>query len=319
MDPEISVEARLEAALAKQYGETPADDDLPVSPDAGEEVATEPEPPQGESSEESAAEAQASEQDQPQDDGEEVEYEGATYKVPKELKDALLRQSDYTRKTQDVAKQRKAYEELQQTLVQEQQFHNAAFSVAAEARALEMQLKRFEGVDWAQLARDNPSEALTLDQAYRALERQHAAKTQEAQQAWYQAQTEAAKRREVQAAKAHEELSREIQGWGPELQTRLAESGKTYGFSDQELGSLIDPRMVKVLHDAHQWRALQSAKPAVTKKVQTAKPVTAPSARTAQTSAQNAAYASARAALKKTGTTAAAERALEMRFAKRMK
>ena len=33
----------------------------------------------------------------------EAEYEGKTYKVPKELKDALLRHQDYTQKTQEVA------------------------------------------------------------------------------------------------------------------------------------------------------------------------------------------------------------------------
>src|SRR5947199_238059 len=38
----------------------------------------------------------------------EVEYGGKTYTLPAELKDALLRQADYTRKTQEVAQGRKA-------------------------------------------------------------------------------------------------------------------------------------------------------------------------------------------------------------------
>ena len=40
----------------------------------------------------------------------EVEFEGKTYKVSPEIKDALLRQADYTKKTMEVAEQRKAYE-----------------------------------------------------------------------------------------------------------------------------------------------------------------------------------------------------------------
>jgi hypothetical protein len=40
----------------------------------------------------------------------EVEYEGKTYCLPPELRDALLRQADYTRKTQEVAQARKALE-----------------------------------------------------------------------------------------------------------------------------------------------------------------------------------------------------------------
>lgn len=38
--------------------------------------------------------------EQPDSDVEDVDYEGKKYAVPKEIKDALLRQADYTRKTQ---------------------------------------------------------------------------------------------------------------------------------------------------------------------------------------------------------------------------
>ena len=37
-----------------------------------------------------------------------VEYDGQEYEVPSTIKDALLRQSDYTKKMQDVSVQRKA-------------------------------------------------------------------------------------------------------------------------------------------------------------------------------------------------------------------
>ncbi len=312
MDPEeISIEDRLEAALGKQYGEPAAEkvaeektESLPDdSPEEPEEV-----------------EAEASPEDKPaEDDSEEVEYEGAHYKVPKELKEALLRQSDYTRKTQDVAKQRQAYEALNKALQQEQQFHQAAFSVAVEARALESQIKRYDGLDWGQLADSDPTEFLKLDRAYRALKEQHAAKSSEAQQSWQKAQQEAGNRREAQAAKAHEELSRDIQGWGTELQTKIAETGKSYGFTEPELGSIIDPRMVKVLHDAHKWRALQAGKSELAKKVLAARPVTAPSARTSQSAHDASKYTEVRTALKKHGRTEDAERALEMRFAKKVR
>ena len=44
---------------------------------------------------------------------EEVEHEGKKYQIPKPLKGALLMQADYTRKTQEVAEQRRAVEEQQ--------------------------------------------------------------------------------------------------------------------------------------------------------------------------------------------------------------
>src|SRR4051812_16462419 len=43
----------------------------------------------------------------------EVQYGGKSYLLPPELKDALLRQADYTRKTQEVAQARKALEAAQ--------------------------------------------------------------------------------------------------------------------------------------------------------------------------------------------------------------
>ena len=42
-----------------------------------------------------------------------VEYDGQLYSVPPILKDALMRNSDYTQKTQDVASQRKDLETQQ--------------------------------------------------------------------------------------------------------------------------------------------------------------------------------------------------------------
>jgi hypothetical protein len=52
------------------------------------------------------------------DDSEEVDYEGEKYKLPKKLKDALLRQQDYTQKTQQVAEQRRAIEAQAQQVQQ---------------------------------------------------------------------------------------------------------------------------------------------------------------------------------------------------------
>lgn len=40
------------------------------------------------------------------EDAEDIEYEGQTFRVPKVLKDAFLRNADYTQKTQEVAARR---------------------------------------------------------------------------------------------------------------------------------------------------------------------------------------------------------------------
>jgi hypothetical protein len=56
---------------------------------------------------------------------EEVEYEGELYQVPPKLKEAIIRQSDYTKKTQEVAETRKLIEHQQSQLRVAQQ--QAAF------------------------------------------------------------------------------------------------------------------------------------------------------------------------------------------------
>ena len=47
-------------------------------------------------------------------DDEEIEHDGAKYKVPKPPKEAFLRQADYTTKTQTLAEERRSFEAAQQ-------------------------------------------------------------------------------------------------------------------------------------------------------------------------------------------------------------
>jgi hypothetical protein len=70
-----------------------------------------------------------------------------------------------------------------------------------------------------------------------------------------------------QLAEGAKQLASEIKGWSPELATALKTNGLEYGFTDSELDQVYDPRMVKVLHDAYQWRQLQAKKPEVQKRV----------------------------------------------------
>lgn len=60
------------------------------------------------------------------------------------------------------------------------------------------------------------------------------------------------------------------------LKTKLIKTGaEAYGFTEAELGSIVDARQVQVLHDAAKWRELQASK-AVAKKPQEAPRVVKP-------------------------------------------
>tara|TARA_Y100000004_G_scaffold39382_1_gene42380 strand:- start:18596 stop:19555 length:960 start_codon:yes stop_codon:yes gene_type:complete len=53
----------------------------------------------------------------------------------------------------------------------------------------------------------------------------------------------------------------------------LVSAGKKYGFTSNEVGSIMDHRAILVLHDAAKWQALQNKKGVAEKKVSNARPM----------------------------------------------
>lgn len=251
--------------LAGLIGDEPQQEETPA-----EEVADEGVEAQAEDQPEEAAEAP--------DDLVEAEYEGKRYKVPPELREALLRQADYTRKTQEVAEHRRAVEEKAQLLNAQEQLLGASFEQAVALRELQNRLSQYERIDWQSLADSDPAQATKLNLAYQQLQREAATKAQELQQYQAQAQQLSAQQRQQMLAEAQRELAQRLPNFNADVAQQLKEHGKAYGFSDAELDSVIDPRYVHVLHDAMKWRALQASKPGALKKVAEAPKVVRPQA-----------------------------------------
>jgi hypothetical protein len=253
------------------------------------------------------------------DDAEEVEYEGKAYKLPKELKDALLRQQDYTRKTQEVAEKRRSIEEQAASVEFRQKFQEAHFAKAVEAQSLHSQLQQYSQVNWAELAESNPSQYLQLDRQHRQLQEAFGRINADIQQLGNQFAQKMQQDKQKAQARCIEELRRDFKDFGPELLKNLDETGKSFGFSGEELSEIADPRMIRVLHAAWQFNKLQSGKSLVEKKVSEARPVQAKGARSANTSHANAQIKEVRARLKTSGRPADAEALLAARFAKQMR
>lgn len=225
------------------------------------------------------------------DDLVEAEYEGKAYKVPKELKDALLRQADYTKKTQEVAETRKHIEEKAQFLEQQEQLLQTNFQKAVELREVQTRLAQYEQIDWQALVDQDPVQATKLNLAYQQLQREAAQKQQEFQQVAQHRQQLSAQQRQQMLAEAQKDLAARIPNFGAETAAKIKDAGKAYGISDAELEQVIDPRYVHILHDAAQWRALQAQKPKAMQKVAEAPKVVKPQAqqpkpRTNQAAAQ---------------------------------
>lgn len=174
---------------------------------------------------------------------------------------------DYTQKTQELANQRKQIETQAQLLQQQYQLQQQSIEQTAQLYAMDSQLKNYQQVNWDQWMDQDPVEASKGWQKFQMLRQNRDDVANQLQQSHVQYQQQSQGRLQQQLAEGAAQLQREIKNWSPELAKSLKANALEYGFTDTELDSVYDPRMVKVLHDAYQWRQLQSKKPDIEKRV----------------------------------------------------
>ena len=161
--------------------------------------------------------------EQPEDEAEDVEFEGKQYKLPKELKDALLRQSDYTRKTQEVAEQRRLIETQAQEVQRTVQLQQATIQEQAHLMAIDQQLAQFQALDWDNLISTDPQQAMRLQhqlQSLQGMRGQVTARINQVAQEQSETQRQSAAKRLESSSKA---IASEIKGWSEESARDTAE------------------------------------------------------------------------------------------------
>jgi hypothetical protein len=295
--------------------DAPEEEQIEEVPEEEAEESEEPEGDDEEPTEDEEVEEDEDSQEQPK--SLKLKVNGEELDKPLDEVIALAQQGlDYTKKTQEVAEQRKALEEYAQTVkvqeevfMQQVQLQQALIGDVAQLTAVDKQLAAFNDVNWQELSDNDFVEAQKLFFTYNQLQQQRGqlateleAKAQQIQQ------TQAAKMQE-RIAQGKEILAKEIPNWSRETTQELMTVGKEYGFTDDELGTIIDPRHVKVLHDAMQWRKLQ--KNSVAKnKVSQAKPVVKPGAKDTKQEATSATRQT-REQLRKTGKSDYAQKLIE--------
>lgn len=193
----------------------------------------------------------------PVDDGkEEVEFEGKKFKVDKEIKDALLRQADYTKKTQEVAEQRRQIEEMRNRTLETAEFQQQILVEVAQVVSIDNQLAQFNNLDWNRLYSEDPTQAVLLDRQMRDLmgHKQNLvnAITQKEQAQNLKKQQETAKSFQENMAV----VQREIKGWSPELKQQLFKYGLETGYSEAEMNNVQSAAQVKSLHKAYLYDQL---------------------------------------------------------------
>jgi hypothetical protein len=241
-----------------------------------EETLVEQEEPQEEEVVTQEAEAEENPEviteEEPEEATEEITHNGETKALTKsELKELAQQGFDYTQKTQQLAEQRRSYEAQQQALQVNIAIHTQLSDQVSEIKSLDNQIAQYKQVDWAQLAESDPQQYLKLNHAYRDLKETREEKTREYQkQASELSQAQAQSMEQILQAEAKLLQSKipEITGpKGAEIKQAVSEFLKNEGFSPNEIGGLLDHRMVSVAWKAAQYDKIKAAKPQVNKRM----------------------------------------------------
>jgi hypothetical protein len=257
-----------EGEILKEEEATPTEEEESTEETQDESLEEESEEESEEDEEEESEESDEEEGEEPdlyavKVDGEEIEV---TFD---ELLKGYSRQSDYTKKTQELSEGRKEIEEAKST-------YNSALTQMQQEREHYVNqlnqilqnssnnLKEYDKINWDTLKEEDPIEYVKLREDYRDGKEKMQALNQQRQMAMQQQNAEAQK---VQQEAVQVERSRMVEAlpeWGdPDKQKELATDVKSYaltqGFSEEELNSLIDHRSVLVLMKAAKYDALEKA------------------------------------------------------------
>jgi len=196
---------------------------------------------------------------------EEVDIDGEKVALPKtaaeKARAALLRQADYTRKTQELAAQRQQAEASfaeQQARIESER---ANIQTVARLVGLDEQYRQLAAVDLQSLYDTDPVQAGKVQARMMQVQQARADLVAQVQQQESQRalQTQEATARRLQ--QAAEVLGREIPNWSPAYAQELRSVAKSLGAEDRELDGITAPWIVRALH-AHKVVAQMTAKAA---------------------------------------------------------
>ena len=272
-----SVTEAQEALLSLMEPEEEIPTDEEAAPTEEEESTEET---QDESLEEESEEEESEEEDEESEESDEQESEepevyavtvnGTEQEVTfDELIKGYSRQSDYTKKTQELAEERRNIEsgmeqyksELAGLQQERQQYVDALTQVIQSSTA---GLETYSNVDWAALKEEDPIEYITKRDEYREMQERVRSQQHTMQ---IEQQKQAAQMQQVKKQLLHDEHSKlveKVPEWGqPDSQKAMAIEIRDYaleqGFSSEEISSLVDHRSLVVLMKAQKYDAMKKA------------------------------------------------------------
>jgi hypothetical protein len=274
----------ISAMLAPEQGQAELDETQPVeeSDEDSETAASEEDesgvedaPDEETPEEQSGEEEETEEGEQPQTftvkvDGKEVSV------TLDELQKGYSRTQDYTRKTQQIAEVRKQVEqETQAVRAEREQYAQLLGALQAQLQSSEPQ------VDLERLYHEDPIEWVRQKEVMRERQEKLGAIQSEQQRLSQVAQYEQQRAMEAQLASQQEALFAALPDWKDPKKAKaekalVIESAKAAGFSDEDLKSVYDHRLVLLLRKAALFDQMvskrQGIKPVVNNGPRTAKP-----------------------------------------------
>lgn len=263
------------------------------------------EQPEGPAEEVSASDEQEQPQDveeQPAEDSdgyEEIDLDGETFRVPTKLKDAVLRQKDYTQKTQVLAEAQRLVQSQAHQIQMQRVFDERSAPVKTELQKVETRLEQFKALDWASMDTDT---IVRARQSMDDLKEQATSLRSRLGGEWTQFQQAMAQNKSQMLQQGMEYLRRSIPKLDQDTVSLIRNTAISEGFTAVEVDEMADPRLVKVLWKASQYDALKSGQKSAVEAVRKAPPVIKPGASQGQQSIQRSNYVKARENLKKTGS-----------------
>lgn len=236
---------------------------------------------QGEEDEvEASDDVQEEYEDDSEEDSDEPDEQPKTFKVKvagqelelseDELVTYAQQGADYTRKTQQLAEQRKALEAEAQSVVQAKQLRDA---YAERLQVIEQMLNAQQSGEDLDLLKENDPIGYAVKVAeMQQSEKQMQAVRAERERIAQEQQAEYRQNMQQYLSTQAQELTRVIPEYsdpekGEALRSDLRKFAKSVGFSDEDLSNVVDHRQVLTLYKAMQYDKLQQAKPQVTKRV----------------------------------------------------
>ena len=230
---------------------------------------------------EEVEEAEEETEDESEIEDEEVVEEEQTFTVKAageekevtldELKKSYQLGSDYTKKTQEVAEQRKVIEQEAKAIIEARKVRD---DYAQRLQAVE---------EFLVGSNDSPEDLTAMKEndpiGYAVKVAEMTEKKEQLQQVQSERERLAQEQNAVRSDEMQKFVEQEAQKLtqslpefsdktkGEQIRNEIRSYGKKVGFTDEELSSVYDSRHVLVLHKAAQWDKLQASKSGVKKKV----------------------------------------------------